>query len=148
LHIDNIQQVKYTHFYPDDILLLAFQEVMTDRYLLKQPERTEANRFTIYFSYGNPQLPLIKGLNFNAEDAFILEASAKKDTLTYWLKDTTLVNQDTLRMELSYLMTDSAGVLYTQVDTVDVLAKTSYEKRQKERKKAKEESTGETEEAW
>jgi hypothetical protein len=38
-------------------------------------------------------------------------------------------------MELSYLMTDSAGVLFTQVDTVDVLAKTSYEKRQKERKK-------------
>lgn len=32
-------------------------------------------------------------------------------------------------------MTDSAGVLFTQVDTVDVLAKTSYEKRQKERKK-------------
>ncbi len=141
LHIDNIQQVKYTHFYPDDILLLAFQEVMTDRYLLKQPERTDANHFTIYFSYGNPQLPQIKGLNFNAEDAFILEASTKKDTLTYWLKDTTLVNQDTLRMELSYLMTDSAGVLYTQVDTVDVLAKTSYEKRQKERKKAVEEWT-------
>ena len=141
LHIDNIQQVKYTHFYPDDIILLAFQEVMTDRYLLKQPERTDANHFTIYFSYGNPQLPQIKGLNFNAEDAFILEASAKKDTLTYWLKDTTLVNQDTLRMELSYLMTDTAGVLYTQVDTVDVLAKTSYEKRQKERKKAIEEWT-------
>lgn len=141
LHIDNIQQVKYTHFYPDDIVLLAFQEVMTDRYLLKQPERTDANHFTIYFSYGNPQLPQIKGLNFNAEDAFILEASAKKDTLTYWLKDTTLVNQDTLRMELSYLMTDTAGVLYTQVDTVDVLAKTSYEKRQKERKKAIEEWT-------
>ena len=141
LHIDNIQQVKYTHFYPDDILLLAFQEVMTDRYLLKQPERTEANHFTIYFSYGNPQLPQIKGLNFKAEDAFIMETSAKKDTLTYWLRDTTLVNQDTLRMELSYLMTDSTGVLYTQVDTVDVLAKTSYEKRQKERKKKIEEWT-------
>ena len=141
LHIDNIQQVKYTHFYPDDIVLLAFQEVMTDRYLLKQPERTEANHFTMYFSYGNPQLPQIKGLNFNADDAFIIEASAQKDTLTYWLKDTTLVNQDTLRMELSYLMTDTAGVLYTQVDTVDVLAKTSYAKRQKERKKTIEEWT-------
>ena len=141
LHIDNIQQVKYTHFYPDDIILLAFQEVMTDRYLLKQPERTDANHFTIYFSYGNPQLPQIKGLNFNEEDAFILETNAKKDTLTYWLKDTTLINQDTLRMELSYLMTDTAGVLYTQVDTVDVLAKTKYEKRQKEHKKAVEEWT-------
>ena len=139
LHIDNIMQVPYTHFYPDDVTLLAFQEVQTNRYLLKQPERTEANRFTLYFSYGNPELPVIKGMNFNEHDAFLLEASQKKDTLTYWLRDTTLVNQDTLRMELSYLMTDSAGVLMTQVDTVEVLAKTSYEKRQKERKKAIEE---------
>ena len=120
LHIDNILRVPYTHFYPDDVTLLAFQEVQTDRYLLKQPERTEANRFTIYFSYGNPQLPVIKGLNFDEHDAFLLEASEKKDTLTYWLRDTTLVNQDTLRMELSYLMTDSAGVLITQVDTLKV----------------------------
>ena len=44
LHIDNILRVPYTHFYPDDVTLLAFQEVQTDRYLLKQPERTEANR--------------------------------------------------------------------------------------------------------
>jgi uncharacterized protein (DUF2141 family) len=139
LHIDNILRVPYTHFYPDDVALLAFQEVQTDRYLLKQPERTEANRFTIYFSYGNPQLPVIKGLNFDEHDAFLLEASEKKDTLTYWLRDTTLVNQDTLRMELSYLMTDSLGQLVTQVDTTEVLAKTSYEKRMKERKKTIEE---------
>jgi hypothetical protein len=131
--------VPYTHFYPDDVALLAFQEVQTDRYLLKQPERTEADRFTIYFSYGNPQLPVIKGLNFDEHDAFLLEASEKKDTLTYWLRDTTLVNQDTLRMELSYLMTDSLGQLVTQVDTTEVLAKTSYEKRMKERKKTIEE---------
>ena len=135
LHIDNIIQVPYIHYYPDDIVLLAFQEIQTERYLLKQPERTEPNRFTLYFSYGNKELPVIKGLNFNEQDAFLLESSAKKDTLTYWLRDTTLVNQDTLRMELSYLMTDSAGVLFTQVDTVDVLPKTSYEKRMKERKK-------------
>lgn len=135
LHIDNILRVPYTHFYPDDITLLAFQEVQTDRYLLKQPERKDANRITLYFSYGNEQLPDIKGFNFNADSAFVLEASAKRDTLTYWLRDTALVNQDTLSMQLSYLMTDSAGVLYTQVDTVDVIAKTSYAKRQKELKK-------------
>lgn len=141
LHIDNIIRVPYTHFYPDDIVLLAFQEIQTDRYLIKQPERTNADRFTLYFSYGNPQLPQIRGLNFDEKDAFILEANEKKDTLTYWLRDTMLVNRDTLEMELSYLMTDSAGILVTQVDTVDVLAKTSYEKRQKERKKVIEEWT-------
>lgn len=135
LHIDNILRVPYTHFYPDDITLMAFQEVQTDRYLLKQPERKDANKMTLYFSYGNEQLPEIKGFNFDADSAFILEANEKRDTLTYWLRDTALVNQDTLSMQLSYLMTDSAGALYTQVDTVDVIAKTSYAKRMKEKKK-------------
>lgn len=135
LRIDNILRVPYTHFYPDNIILLAFQEVQTDRYLLKQPERKDADRFTLYFSYGNPQLPEIRGFNFDEKDAFVLEASEKKDTLTYWLRDTALVNQDTLSMQLSYLMTDSTGVLVTQIDTVDVIAKTSYAKRQKDLKK-------------
>lgn len=135
LRIDNILRVPYTHFYPDDIILLAFQEVQTDRYLLKQPERKDADRFTFYFSYGNPQLPEIRGFNFDEKDAFVLEASEKKDTLTYWLRDTALVNQDTLSMQLSYLMTDSTGVLVTKIDTVDVIAKTSYAKRQKDLKK-------------
>lgn len=135
LRIDNILRVPYTHFYPDDIILLAFQEVQTDRYLLKQPERKDADRFTLYFSYGNPQLPEIRGFNFDEKDAFVLETSEKKDTLTYWLRDTALVNQDTLSMQLSYLMTDSTGVLVTQIDTVDVIAKTSYAKRQKDLKK-------------
>lgn len=135
LRIDNILRVPYTHFYPDDIILQAFQEVQTDRYLLKQPERKDADRFTLYFSYGNAQLPEIRGFNFDEKDAFVLEASEKKDTLTYWLRDTALVNQDTLSMQLSYLMTDSTGVLVTQIDTVDVIAKTSYAKRQKDLKK-------------
>lgn len=135
LRIDNILRVPYTHFYPDDIILLAFQEVQTDRYLLKQPERKDADRFTLYFSYGNTQLPEIRGFNFDEKDAFVLETSEKKDTLTYWLRDTALVNQDTLSMQLSYLMTDSTGVLVTQIDTVDVIAKTSYAKRQKDLKK-------------
>ena len=135
LHIDNIIPVPYTHYYPDDVVLLGFQEKQTDRYLLKQPERKDAERITLYFSYGHEELPTIRGLNFNAESAFIVETNERKDTLNYWLRDTTLINQDTLSMELSYLMTDTMGVLYTQVDTVDVLAKTSYEKRQKELRK-------------
>ena len=138
LHIDNIIQVPYTHFYPDDVVLLAFQEVQTDRYLLKT-DRQNADRIGVYFSYGNPQLPVIQGLNFDSDSAFILEASPKKDTLTYWLRDTLLVNQDTLRFSMEYLMTDSTGELISQTDTIEALAKVSYAKRQKEFKKAYEE---------
>ena len=35
LHIDSIMRVPYTHYLPDDIVLRAFTEVQTDRYLMK-----------------------------------------------------------------------------------------------------------------
>lgn len=134
LHIDALLQVPYTHFLPDDVTLLAFTMTQTDRYLLKT-ERKEANMFSMYFSYGHPELPVIRGLNFDADSAFVIETGEKQDTIHYWLRDTALVNQDTLRMEISYMMTDTLGVLVNQTDTVDVLAKTPYEKRMKEKSK-------------
>ncbi|HBF04957.1 MAG TPA: hypothetical protein DDW28_02225 [Prevotella sp.] len=130
LHIKSIDQVNYTHFLPDDIVLRAFTEQLTDRYFLKS-ERKQANNFSLFFSYGDSILPQIKGLNFNADSAFILEASEKKDTLTYWLRDTALVNKDTLEIELTYRMSDSTGVLHNQTDTLELLSKEPYAKRQK-----------------
>ena len=138
LHIDNIVRVPFTHFYPDNIVLLAFQEKQTDRYLIKT-ERQDANKIGVYFSYGNEQLPVIRGLNFTADSAFVLEASEKKDTLTYWLRDTTLVNNDTLSIEMEYLMTDSTGTLVSQKDTMELVAKTPYAKRLKQKQKEYEE---------
>ena len=130
LHIKSISRSPYTHFLPDNIVLRAFTELQTDRFFLKA-ERKEATNFSLFYSYGDSILPQIKGLNFNEQDAFLVEPSEKKDTITYWLKDTTLVNQDTLRMQLSYRMTDSLGVLKNQIDTLDVLAKEPYAKRLK-----------------
>ena len=43
-----------------------------------------------------------------------------------------LVNQDTLRMEVKYMATDTLGVLRLQTDTMDILAKVPYEKRLKQ----------------
>ncbi len=130
LHIDNIVRVPYTHFYPDDIVLLGFQELQTDRYLLKT-DRENADRIQVYFSYGHPQLPVIRGLHFDADSAFIVETSPKQDTITYWLRDTALVNLDTLTFSMQYMMTDTLGQLVEQTDTIESLAKTPYAKRQK-----------------
>ena len=133
LHIADIKRVGYAHFLPDNITLCAFHEVLTSRYLLSVT-RNEANHFAVNFSYGNPKLPQIKGLNFNAHDAFIAIPNAKRDTIDYWLRDTALVNQDTLHMEMTYLMTDSAGQLVSQTDTLEVLSKQPYERRMKQLK--------------
>ena len=131
LRIDSIVRVGYTHFLPDDIVLRAFTEVQTNRYLVKT-ERTEPDHFTMFFSYGDSLLPQIRGLNFNEQNAFIIEPTEKQDTITYWLRDTMLVNQDTLRMEVKYMATDTLGVLQLQTDTMDILAKVPYEKRLKQ----------------
>ncbi len=134
LRIDSIMRVPYMHFRPDDIVLLAFTETQTDRYLLKT-ERKDEKKVTFYFSYGSDKLPAIEGLNFNADSAFIVEASPKNDTITYWLRDTMMVNMDTLEMKAEYLYTDSTGTLTSRTDTILALAKTSYEKRLKAQEK-------------
>ena len=135
LHIKSIDQVDYIHFLPDNIVLRAFTEPLTDRFFLKA-ERQKANSFTLFFSYGDSILPQIKGLNFDAENAFLVETSEKKDTITYWLKDTALVNQDTLLMDITYRMTDSTGVLVNKTDSAqEILSKEPYAKRMKNMEK-------------
>ncbi len=134
LHIDNIVRVPYTHFLPDDITLLAFTALQDNRYLLKT-ERTEPHKIGFYFTYGDSVPPTIRGLNFASDSAFIVESSLKNDTVYYWLRDTALVNQDTLRMEVQYMMTDTTNLLVSKTDTLDITPKESYEKRMKAKQK-------------
>lgn len=131
LHIDVVKRVDYTHFLPDDICLLAFNEINTDRIFLKS-ERPDANRFSLFYSYGSDSLPKLKGLNFDITDStFTIDASEKLDTITYWLNDTVLVNCDSLEIELRHLVTDTLGNLVEGVDTIQLFAKIPYEKRLK-----------------
>lgn len=131
LRILDIKQVPYTHFLPDDVVMRAFTAEQTDRYYIKS-DRSEANHFTLYFTSGHKELPVITGLNFADSTAFVVEPSLKGDTITYWLRDTALVNQDTLRMNLQYWATDTLGQLQLTTDSaVEILSKQPYEKRMK-----------------
>ena len=139
LRIDSISRVSYTHFLPDNIMLRAFTHIQTDRFFTKA-ERTLPECFSLVFTAGNNELPVLRGLNFNnAERAFIAMPTAKKDTITYWIKDSALINQDTLRMQMQYWSTDTTGQLRMKQDTIEVLAKTPYDKRLKEKQKKAEE---------
>lgn len=130
LRIDSIRRVPYTRFLPDDIVLRAFTEKQTDRYLVKT-ERQRPERLTLFFSNGDDSLPTIRGLNFDHERAFVVEPSEKRDTVTYWLRDSALINQDTLRLELTYMATDTTGVLRQLTDTLEMTPRETYEKRLK-----------------
>lgn len=134
LWYDSIRVVPYTHYTPDDVLLLAFLEDGQERHLLKTvyPEPTN---FTFYFTAPSDSTPRIKGLNFD-ERCLVTDASLKNDTVTFWVTDTALIHrQDTLSMIVSYMETDTLGQLVVTDDTLDLSPKTTYAKIAAERNK-------------
>ena len=144
LTIDTIRTVPYTHYLPDDLILLAFTEAPTQRYLIKA-ERPALNHFSIFFSLGADSLPQVTPLNFPQEDAYIVQTSADYDSITYWLKDTLIYYQDTLSFALTYEYTDTAGMLTPRTDTLNLVPKKTRAKILQEEEKKRQEAEKERE---
>ena len=144
LTIDTIRAVPCVHYLPEDLVLLAFTEAPTQRYLTKV-ERSELNRFSIFFSLGADSLPLLKPLNFPKEDAYIVQASLDYDSITYWMRDSLVYFQDTLSFALTYEYTDTAGILVPRTDTLNLVPKKTRTKILQEEKKKLEEAKKERE---
>ena len=125
--VDSIRSVRYTRFQPDDIVLRAFAEEVRMQYLVKN-SRGEHNRFTLYFAAPNEELPVIEGLDHSLEGKYVLEASEKMDTLVYWLSDSTLFRNDTLRVSVTYKVPDSVGAYVDRCDTLSLVSKKKWEK--------------------
>ena len=138
LTIDTIKTVAYTRFLPDDIILRAFKEENTRRYFSRS-QRDKENHFILKFSAKADTLPTLTGLNFNAEDAFVIEANEGRDSICYWIKDSLVYQMDTLEVQMDYLYTDSLEQLVPKRDTIYLANKLTREQREKLAKKEAEE---------
>lgn len=122
---DSIRVIPYTHYFPDDIVLRVFLEAGQEQHLLKT-ERPNPYMFRLYFTAPTDSLPTIKGLNFD-EKCLVLTPSLHNDTLTYWVTDTIYSQQqDTLSFALTYLDTDTTGLLQSRTDTLELVPKQTY----------------------
>ena len=155
LTYDTIVERQYTHFLPDDVILLAFKETTTRAQRLAKSERPVMQRFTLCFTAPADTFPRLRGLNFDADDAFIIEKpTGRIDTLDYWIKDSLIYLQDTLKMELTYLYTDTLDQLVPRTDTLELVSKVkpkteeekAKEREEEEKKKKKRRKKGEEEE--
>jgi uncharacterized protein (DUF2141 family) len=126
-HIDSVHVTHFTHYTPDNLVLLAFLESHQERHLLKT-ERPSPDHFDVFFTAPTNVTPKIKGINFDSEKTLVLNRSIGNDTLSYWIKDTTLIHQDTLTAAYTYMQTDSAGILTERTDTLNFISKISYAK--------------------
>ena len=147
LTVDTIVERQYTHYLPDDVLLRAFKELSFSQRFLKA-ERLTPEKFSLYFTAPADTLPLLKGLNFNEEDAFVIEQpTGRNDTIHYWVKDSLLYKQDTLALSLTYLYTDTLNQLIPRTDTLKLVSKQkTLTKEEPEKKKKKKKKEGEEDE--
>lgn len=142
LTIDTIKRVPYMRLRPDNIVLRTFNVPLNQQYLVKN-QRDIHRRFKFFFAAPLDSLPQIKGLDFDADEAFVIESNATNDTILYWLKDSTIYNRDTLTLAVTYPVPDSLEILHPRTDTITLVPrkgrarilaeeKEEYEKREKE----------------
>ena len=70
---DSIRIIPYTHFTPDDLVVRAFKINTNTRHYLKA-QRDVPELFTTFFTGPSRNRPTIKGLNFDASKAFVVNA--------------------------------------------------------------------------
>ena len=113
---DSIKET-HTNLLHMDILLFQFEEAPTRQYRTAF-ERKESNKLRFIYS-----LP-VDSIGINIVDYeptkkwYVLETSANKDTIDFWLVDTTLISQRTLMVHLHSPRTDSLNRLIFTDDTL------------------------------
>ncbi|MCM1348086.1 MAG: Ig-like domain-containing protein [Firmicutes bacterium] len=139
---DSIIVTEVTAFAPNDLLLTWFNENYKAQYITKN-ERRDRNK--IIFEMGAPSdtFPSLRfvGGKFDGEDFSRfsrLQASATRDTLTYWITDTALVATDSIYLATTYLRTDSLNQLVWTTDTLNFSLRPQKEKKEKKKKKDEE----------
>jgi hypothetical protein len=125
--VDTTMLVPYTQYLPNDITLLAFTPEPVIQYM-SAAERNSHEKFTLRFALPLDSMPKVKGLNFDESTDYILQHSERYDTLTFWMKDTTVYYNDTLSFSITYLATDTSGVLSSRTDTLNLVPKRSRER--------------------
>lgn len=128
---DSIRTIPSTRFLPDDVLVLAFKEAAQPRHLLKF-NRDKPEKITFFFTAPSTTPPQVEGVGFDAS-LLMCEHNVGYDTVSYWICDTTLVQTDSLTLNLSYEETnDSTGLLEWHTDTAMVITpKVPLARRQK-----------------
>ncbi len=132
---DSIANYSYTRFLPNDILLSAFNTNYKPQYLTNN-ERIDSTRISLIFNGRSEELPQISIVGApQLKDWYILEKSRYNDTLTYWIKDRSLILSDTLRIATRYLRTDSAQKLAYVNDTLRLITKRPQDANKKKKRK-------------
>ena len=136
---DSIVRTDYLAYGPSHLYLRLFLERLTQLYLVED-DRKEREQLNFIFS-----IPGENGLEVTLwdtlateplpQDWYFKEHSAGNDTLTLWIKDSTVYKKDTLNVILSYMRSDSTGQWERYSDTARYTFRAKEKKEGKSKKK-------------
>ncbi|MBO4965344.1 MAG: Ig-like domain-containing protein [Muribaculaceae bacterium] len=139
MEVDTVVDRSRTIFLPNDLLLSYFNINFKPQYIVKN-ERLDSTRISLILNGPSPKIPTLTPLNVTAsDDWYDLERSANNDTLTYWLREPSLVSTDTLKMRVDFQGLLRSGEIEERSDTLDFI--TTRPRAVKPKKKSKQEET-------
>ncbi|WP_340111545.1 Ig-like domain-containing protein [Maribellus mangrovi] len=136
--LDSMLILGHTHFYPDPVYLRYFMEDIFEQYV-ETAEREARNKCVFIFNESVKDTFNVRLLDYDVKDWNIMEYNPKVDSIVMWIADTTLVKQDSLFMELSYIQLDSVGQPYVYKDTMLMESESLKAEPEKKRKRDEDE---------
>jgi len=125
-----LDSVKRLNPFKPQIKLYSFAEDHLSQYL-KKYDRPVPEMFNLYFNRKLHDIVKIAPLNFPSHDWFVANRNVISDTMSYWITDTALVHQDTLRLKLAYPVMDSTEKYVLKYDTISLINKKKVTPRKK-----------------
>ena len=119
--VDTVVSRERTLFKPNNLLLSVFDIGYKPQYLVKY-ERPDSARLQFILNTKAPSLPGISFPDLIPQDEWaVTEHTVGRDTITYWLSDRRLIQNDTLRVALTYPRTNQQQILETATDTLTLI---------------------------
>ena len=115
----------------DSVELFMFEEENPVQYLEDKIRDEKGRRISFYFTE-----TLLEPLKISLVDSlqtrpwYIMEENPTKDTIAFWISDTTIAKKDTLILKLDYFIYDSVGKPYLAADTIKLMYKEETEDKQ------------------
>ncbi len=111
-----------------EVSLFYFMEE-TDNVILTERKREEGEK--LFFAFNRPphDSVVLQPVNFSPGPSWYMkEISSTGDSITYWITDSTIAKNDSLRVSVSYTTTDSLNRFVNRTDTVKMKTQKTAEK--------------------
>ena len=135
-------------YLPNDVLLTWFNEGYSAQYL-KDYARPTRRTITLGFGARCDSLPEVSVVNDMTStrrlepraDWLLAQINEGRDSMMYWITDSTVYGTDSLRLSVRYQKPDSLERMVWTTDTLRFFFKDPQQKQDKKKKKKKEEET-------